>query len=303
MKKVSFSKRKRDDIIFYGLVVFLPLVQFFIFWVCVNANSIALAFEKYDLDSMRYTWGGFRNFESVFQNIANQTMFSTSLKNSLLYWVFSQIVALPLTLIFSYYIYKKRFGANFFRVLLFLPSIISSIVLATLFRHFADSAVPALIELFTGEKVLGLLSRPQTVFPSIIAFNIVISFGSGILLYSGTMSSINSSLCEAAQVDGASPLREFLHIVFPMIYPTFLTFQLTGISAIFTFDLNLFSLYGLNAQAQHYTIGYYIYTETLKASYSEYTYLSAYGIVLTAIAVVLMYLIRFTLTKLGPSED
>ena len=64
-------KKKRFDkkLLFYIGLLALPLLQFSIFYIYVNFNSIILAFKKYDVIEFSYDFVGFGNFETVFDNI------------------------------------------------------------------------------------------------------------------------------------------------------------------------------------------------------------------------------------------
>ena len=189
------------------------------------------------------------------------------------------------------------------RVMLFLPSIISSIVMVILFRNLVDNFIPAVVLRLGGEEVLGLLADHNTTMIVLIVYGILMGFGTNVLLLSGAMSAISTSITEAAQIDGANRWREFWHIVFPQVFPTFLTIFIISVANLFSNQLNLFSFYGAHADAQFSTIGYILYKRTLSASYAEYSDLAAIGIILTLIIVPITLGIRKFLEKVGPSND
>lgn len=78
-------------------------------------------------------------------------------------------------------------------------------------------------------------------------------------MFLGAMNNISDSVLEAAKIDGASFLREFVYVVIPLVYPTFVVFVTVGVVQIFTNQLALYSFYGDSAELQDYTIGYYLY--------------------------------------------
>lgn len=135
------AKRRTRDMIFFACLVALPLLHFFIFYICVNFNSILLAFKSYDSES-GYQWVGLQNFKNLFSDFKTLTLYKYALKNSLLVFFVGTTVSTVLALFFSYYIYKKTTRmTKVFKVLLFMPSIIPAIAMATMFKQFAENAV------------------------------------------------------------------------------------------------------------------------------------------------------------------
>ena len=59
--------KARRKMLFYVCMMALPCLQFFIFWVCVNANSLLLAFRRYDYDE-GFLWAGLDNFIQVIKD-------------------------------------------------------------------------------------------------------------------------------------------------------------------------------------------------------------------------------------------
>lgn len=298
MKKSSvFQKRRRKQLIFYVCLIALPMLQFCIFYIGVNLNSIILAFESYDISS-GYYFTGFDNFAQVFRDFGEVPYLMNSIKNSLILYI-ANLLAMFMSLLFSFYIHKKRTFGGFFKVILFLPNIISGLILAIMYKYFVERAVPE-YALQLGQIIGGLLSDSKTALPTIIAFNVMISFGTQTLLFSGAMDGISDSVSDASKIDGCSPMQEFFHIVIPMIWPTITTFLVVGVASIFTNQMCLFSFFGTEASYSYYTFGYYLYKSIQTASLSDYPYLAAMGLVLTMFAVPLTYAVKWALEKFGP---
>ena len=141
---------------------------------------------------------------------------------------------------------------GFFKVILFMPQLLSGVVLGVLFKEIANGVY---IKTLGGEGATGLLTNIDTKFGAVVFFNIIMSFGVNVLTYTSTMGGINESLIESAQLDGANALEEFFYIVFPMIYPTVTTLMIVGFSHIFTNQYNLYTLFGQSGNEVS-TIGY-----------------------------------------------
>lgn len=108
-----------------------------------------------------------------------------------------------------------------FNVILFAPSILSSIVTVTMYKNFVEVAFPEIFHITSG---MGLLSNPETKMQTLIFFMIWIGFGTQLLVYSGSMNTIDSSITEAGLLDGVNSIQEFIYIILPLIYPTIVTF-------------------------------------------------------------------------------
>lgn len=302
-KKGGVGAYNRRDILFYiGLMAF-PVLQFVIFYIVVNANSLSLVFRQYDTLSGSWSWVGVENLKEAFRMMTQSSGLLEAMKNSFLMYAINLLIGMPLALLFSYYIHKKMFGHKFFRVVLFMPSIISAIIMVTIFQFFANRAIPEIMtEWFHAENVSGLVENPATRFGTIMFYNILMSFGVSVLMYSDAMGNISPEMIEAAKLEGVTGIKEFIYITFPMIYPTFTTFLITGIAGIFTNQWNLFSFFGGGGQVQTY--GYWLYVKTSgAASEAEYPVLAAIGFWLTLIAVPMVLVVKKLVEKIGPSED
>ena len=294
----GLDSKKKSRLIFYICGVAWPVIEFIVFYVFVNFNSILLSFRNFDIQS-GYSFAGIDNFKRVFSEIATQPFLKTAFKNTFLIFGIS-IVSMFATLIMSYYLYKKYLFSGIFKVMLFLPSIIPGIALVICYKYFVEVGVPKIWEEVFNISIQGLLSNPDTKLITILFFNVWFGVGSTFLLYSGAMSGISDSIIEAATLDGVTAMQEFGYIVFPMIFPTFATLFITSFATLFTNQMSVFSFSGAQADYSVYTIGYYLYKSVQTATMDQYPYLSAFGLVLTVIIIPICLLTKKALDKFGP---
>lgn len=304
------SKTKKKDFrikskIFYIALMAVPVLQFIIFYIGVNVNSILLAFQDIEISSNaeKTVTLTFKNFSDWFTNETSRSLVTTAMGTSLKVYVIALFTGVPLGLLFSYYIYKKMVGASAFRVFLFMPSIISSIVMVLIYKYCVNDALPAI---FKG--LPKLLDNADTRFTMIAFYNVYVSFGTSVLMYSNKMAGISPEIIEAANLDGATQLQEFWHVVLPLAFPTVSIFLITGVATLFTNQFNLFSFYGgykSVPDSSLETLGYYMYSraESAKLDQTAYPPLAALGLIMTAIAVPLTFGLKWALEKFGPSED
>lgn len=299
------GRRDKKDFLFVLLVAFLPLLQFLIFYIGVNANSFLLAFKSYT-SATSFSFVGFENFVSLFKDFSSFTFYKVALKNSALVFGIGMPISLGLALFFSYYIYKRQGGlGTFFKMMLFLPSVIPSIALASMFVQLTDSAYPKLVQLLFHTEVMGLFQNPSLTIYTIIFYNIWCSFGVNVLLLLNAMSGVPVSTIEAAKIDGANFFQEFAHVVFPQIFPTVKTLVLISLGGFFVNSASIVSFYGTKAEESVYTIGYYIYVQAVlnASSPAALPKLAALGILLTLVTMPIVYLAKYLMDRFGPSEE
>lgn len=301
--------------IFYGCMVALPLAHFALFYVYVNINSIFLAFKSYDANVSDFVWNKgselFDNFKTVLKMFFDPTYapgnfsqaMGNSFRNSILIKVLLWVINTPIGLMLSWYVYKQKLGSNAFRVILYLPQIVSGVTMVTMFIPVADLVLPDMLTKVFGKEV-GSFFAPDKEFSTYVFYHLFSSFGGSVLIYSGTMSSISDSIIEAAEVDGVTPFQEFIRIVLPIIWPTIATFLVAGAADMFTDQMSLFTFNRTEAYPEHSTVGYYLYQQMKKGDpTSRFPVLSAMGLCLTFIAIPFVLVIRWFTNKVNPMEN
>ncbi len=308
-KKKKSAISRKGDILFYWGVLLLPLIQIAIFYFAVNINSILMAFQTHVGDGV-YVFSGFSNFADIFAstNASNLIELRYAIENSLFLYFFGLVAHTPLPILFSYYIYKNKLSGGIMKILLFLPSIIPATTLGSLYYYLGNHVFPAI-----GLVQLNDQSRWQVIF-SLQLLALPFGYGASLIMYSGAMSGIDQSLSEAAQIDGAGPMQEFLHLTLPMIWPTFATFTIVGVAGIFTNQANLFAIFPKGFEnpdetGKVTTIGYFLFkrvadlgNNTMPAL-NGYPQLSAYGVMFTVCAIPLVYAVKGLMSKLGPKTE
>lgn len=301
--KNHFQKKRMKDLIFCLLVLAIPVAQFIIFYVVVNFNSLIMAFQRYDVENNKFVFyslfNSLNNFKTIWQKEADEML--DAIKNSVLVYICSSLFGLTLSLVFSFYIYKKMPLSKTFRVFLYLPSILSIMITVTAYKNLLETGIK---ELFSLEE--GLLSNLDTRMGALIFFQLLMGFGTQVLMYSGAMNGIDDSAVEAAKLDGVNTFQEFFFITLPLIYPTIVTFLVVGMAGLFTNQLNLFSFYGNggNLTSKYWTVGFRLFQRVNKTdSLPEHPILSAYSVALTLIAAPMTLGLRKLLEKFGPSLE
>lgn len=303
-KKIRMSGRKT---LFYCCMVALPVLQFIVFYIFVNINSVLLSFKniaKVILPDGKLgyeeSYTGFSTLVEVFLILFGKGM-GEVWRNTFVSYAVGLVFGTTLSLVFSYYIFKKFVGSSVFKILLFLPQVVSGLVLIVMYRYFVVDVLGAIFP-----KMPDLLDISNSnAFYTVLVFTVWTGFGTSVMMYVGAMNNISESILEYAKLDGVSAWQEFIHIVLPIIYPTITTFIIVGLAGVCTNQMRLFDFYGNNAEKYVQTIGYYMYAGVQRAGVdlTKYPHFAAMGLILTCITVPVVLTVKWLLQKFGPKVD
>lgn len=295
------AKKKRKKIewsrtIFIISMLAIPIVSWLIFWLYGNFNMILMAFQT---PTGEWT---FRNFVTFWHDLtAPYSEVGVSVRNTFLYFGLNVLMILPIGTLIAFFIYKKIKGHKVFRVLIFLPAIIPTIVMVTAFKETIKPWGP-LASLGIKFPEAGLLADPNTATPTVMFYCLWTGFSSIMLLMCGAMARIPTELFEAAKLDGCGPFREFFSIVVPLIMPVLsmqIIFSLTGLLSASGPILLM-----TGGAAETSTLNYWIFINTQRgtAASGAYNIVSATGLVFTFIAVPIIMLVRWLSEKIEAVE-
>lgn len=310
IKSLNASKNTKINIknllstrnIFIFLMLLYPLVNFIIFYVVVNFNSILMAFQRTDSE-FNTTFVGWDNFRRVFEELGSNGSLFAYAGNSLFFFFASLIVGFPLNMLFAYMFFLKMRGTSFFRFCILLPAMVSGLVTAMLYSKFAEYALPVLFEKWFGIETISILKDVRFNKAFLLIYMLFMGFSSNVIIYTNAMNTIDDSVIEAARVDGASNISILLRIVMPAIYPTIVTFMVTGVAGIFTLDASAYLFYEFTAPSNVRTIGYYILVLTKKTDSLDYSFAATIGVVFTLISFPLTMLVKALLDRFDPTRD
>lgn len=296
----EIRKRHRDkgDLLFYGLLLALPLAQILVFYFGVNFQSILMAFQRYDAFSDTFIWDVQNNWSRFKLDVVTPG-FWTMVKNSVWVYLFTTLSGTVLAVFFSYHIYRKRFGHTFFRFMLFLPCVIPGILLTVLYKNSVGLGLPAWLSYLFQVEVDNpfVTSSGGLRFVLITLFTIWISFGGQVLIYSATMDRVDAAIIEAGKIDGTTPWQEFWHLILPNIMPAVTVFIVTGLAGFFSNDNNVFNFLSWAAMPEEKTVGYFLYTLVYANGKTGYCYSAFLGMICSVILIPLVTVVRKLLDK------
>jgi raffinose/stachyose/melibiose transport system permease protein len=182
------------------------------------------------------TWVGLDNFRTL----AGDQAFRHAFQNNVIWLAMFLTIPIAMALVAASLLAPVRRGAIFYRMFLFIPYVLPSVVTAALWRSLLspDRGIPALL---TGLGVPGFdkafLGDPRTVLPAIGFVDNWHWWGFLMVLFLASMQSIPADLYESARLDGANRWQEFRDVTLPGIRPTIVFMILmTTIWSFLTFD-------------------------------------------------------------------
>lgn len=291
MQEKTRKKAERERIIFLLFCTVVPVANFIIFYLGANFSSIKMAFT--DLNGALTL----EHFVRLYKEVINGTQFMEAVKNTMITFLIL-VAVFPFKVLVSYFIYKKIPGAGFYRVAFFLPMIVFSVCVSLVFTNLIGPS--GFIAQWIGdviglEKVPELLSDSRFAKWTIWAHMLWLGFPGDLIIWGGTFARIPTDVLESAQVDGVTWWTEFTKIIVPMVWPTVALQMVLLTCSIFGSSGQVWLL--TRGEFGTHTIDSWMYMQLLNGSGGSYksgvfNYMSAAGLVLTTIAVILSITVR-----------
>lgn len=294
-------KKGKARSIFIGVCVAPAVILFIIFMVIPTFNVFKMSL---------YKWGGYSNNKEFvglenFSKLLKDTNFLRSFQNSILLVVCVTVVTMALALIFAAIISREKIkGENFFRIIFYIPNILSVVVISAIFAAIYDpdtGMLNSFLSIFRGDKdpILWLGDQKLVIFSLIIAM-IWQAIGYYMVMYMASMASVPESLYESADLEGASHIQQFFSITLPLIWTNIRTtlsfFIISCINLSFQFVKAL-----TNGGPDGATEVFLSYMYKQAYTNSSYGYGMAIGVVVFLFSFGLSALINFV-TKREPLE-
>ena len=301
-KTIKQVSKDRAKIVFLTCMLAWPLIQFAIFYVYMNYNNILMAFQGMKPNGDTY-WKGLQNFVDVI-NGADTELILISVWNNFKMSFITTVIGLPLNILFSYYLYKKKFGSTAIRIVYMVPSMVSGVVMTMLFMKFVELGLPVMFREYFNIEIPNLIRNNETAFGVQVFYALWLGFSSSLLIYSNAMFAIDMSTIEAGVIDGTTPMLELWYIVVPMIFPTISTYVITGVASILTMSGSLYIFYGLNdVPKQTYMLGYYMFRIGKAGDLTAFPMAAAVSVLVTIVSLPMLMGVRKLCDKLDPMRE
>lgn len=235
------SKKKRkglDSESVTGYLLIAPtIVTFIIFLYIPFFNALQTSFYKYNGIGALTNFVGFNNYIKVLTDVK----FMKSLFNTF-ELILAGFVGIPIGFILAYILYQGVVGKKFFSAALFVPYLISMVVVGCIWKIIYDPTIGPLNQILEviglGKIAVAWLSRPTTAIWAIAVVWIWRSTPFNMLIIYANIMKMPSDFLEAADIDGANLWQKLIYIIIPYLKPSFFVLGMLNI----TNSLRLFDL-------------------------------------------------------------
>ena len=212
----------------------IPVLLFYVLFSYLPMYGITLAWKDYrpKYGIMGSDWVGWKNFEYIFSMPELKNAIGNTLKISFL----KLLICFPMPIFFAILLnevnrkgYKKTI-----QTMIYLPNFISWVILGGIVKMllaYDSGAINNLLEKITGERCYFLL-EPNKFYGILIITEIWKSTGWGTIIYTASIAGIDSTLYEAAELDGCKRFGLIWHITLPMIMPIITVMLIMALSNI-----------------------------------------------------------------------
>ncbi|WP_319558909.1 sugar ABC transporter permease [Marispirochaeta sp.] len=290
-ERASLINRKNERTI--ALLMIAPtIISFVIFLYIPFVQALQTSVYKYNGLGPLQNFVGMKNYIKVF----NDPKFFHSLYDTF-FLMGAGVLAVPIGFILAYVLFLGVPGGKIFSSMLFIPYLISMVVVGCIWRIIYDPAIGPLNQLLKAAGMGGLarawLSRPESALGAIAVTWIWRSAPFNMLIIYANISKMPDDFIEAADIDGANTLQKLIDIIIPYLKPTFATlFILSVTNALRLFDLVWVMTKGGPGGASD-VVTSYIYTKAF--TNMDFGLGTAASVVLMAIMVSIMVI--FSLGK------
>ena len=206
-----------------GLFVFYCLapaaILFIVFMIIPTIDIFRMSLFKWGGYTADKKFVGLDNFKMLFQS----DRFYQAFQNSILLIVMVTIITFALALIFAYILSRERLkGQTFFRVIFYIPNILSVVVISAIFSAIYDpnqGLLNSFLNLFRGANnpVLWLGDQKIVIYSIVIAM-VWQAIGYYMVMYMASMANVPESQYESASLEGAGKITQFFTITIPLIW-------------------------------------------------------------------------------------
>lgn len=230
--------------------------------------------------------------------------FWTSLGNNLLIVGVSVFGQIPLGFILAYILSRKllKRGNGLFQTMIYLPNVISPIIIGVLFNAIIYGRNSVLMEvrrLFNPSAVFALNSQPMVPVLVVILWMFT---GFYMIIFLANLQRIDPSIIEAARIDGAKEMQILQHISLPALSGVIVTTAILAISgSLKTFDL-IYAMTGGGPAGQTRVLSLYMYQSAFQGA-PNYPLANAISTVMVLISIVLIIITQRLGKTFGSKEE
>ena len=288
------SSRIRDNWQLYAMLL-IPLVLTLIYKYIPMAG-IQIAFRDYKASKGIFgsPWVGLKWFQRFFSSPNSVRM----IKNTFLLSLFSLLWSFPVPIILALALNQLRFKKlkTTVQTIMYAPHFISIMIVCGMLRIFLSPS-GGLINLLLGTHV-DFLSEAGAFRTIYIASGIWQDAGWGVIIYMATLAGVDSSLYEAAKIDGATMFQRIWNIDIPALIPMIVLNLIMSAGGLMNIGFEKVWLLQTDLnKATSDVIAVYVYQQGIENA--KYSYATAVGLFSTIVNIILLVVVNRLARKIS----
>jgi multiple sugar transport system permease protein len=211
-----------------------PAVVHLAWWIGIpTVATFVLAFTHYDILAGTMSWAGLDNFVAIFRD----PVWWKSIWNTVVYTFFTVPVAMAIAVVIAVLLNTKMRARAWYRTAVFMPHITATVAIALVWMWMFEPNIGLFNWVLSWFGVRGpaWISDPSWAMTSVILMSVWKGIGLKMVIYLAALQGIPHDLYEAAEIDGAGPVRRFFAITLPLLGPA--TFFVLVVSLIDSFQV------------------------------------------------------------------
>lgn len=299
---MAWSGIKRDKLLY---IMMIPGILILLLFKYVPMYGITIAFRNYNIFQgfANAPWVGFANFEKLFR----YPDFFMATKNTVIIALMKLMIGFPAPILLSLMIneIRHRTPKKFIQTVVLLPNFISWVVVsAVIYALFSVNAgaVRAIADFvgYTG-KITNIMQNKSTFRMLLTLSDVWKSAGYNTIVYLGVMTSIDPTLYEAAEMDGATWLNKIWHITLPGLRPTIIILLIFKLGALLNVGFEqIFVMTNPLVNDVAEILDTYVYK--IGMLNRQYTTATAANLFKSAIGMILVFAANYVANKIEPDS-
>jgi raffinose/stachyose/melibiose transport system permease protein len=298
---VDLSSRKEERLS-YIILVLPALAVYLAVLAFPTIFSVILSLTNYNggkvFGNPNFRLVGIKSYIEIFHN----NYFYLALKNNLLIVLISVFGQLPLGFILAYILSRKMVrGVDFFQTMIYLPNVISPVIIGILFKSFywnSDSVYMEILRAVNPHATYNVLEHPMI---PVLVVMLWMYTGMYVIIFLANIQRIDTSVIEAAKIDGATEGQTLRYIILPALSGVIVTCAILAISgSLKSFDL-LYVMTNGGPAGRTRVLSLFMYDMAFRGS-PNYPLANAISTIMVLISFALIAITRAAEAKFGGKE-
>ncbi|MCR5032088.1 MAG: sugar ABC transporter permease [Lachnospiraceae bacterium] len=269
-------------------VFVLPFIlSFAVFWIYPLITAFTMSFQK--ITPADTTWTGIDNYLKLLKD----KVFLIAVSNSAKYMFFTLVLLIPFPMLFAVLMDSNIVKAKgVWKAILYMPALTSVVISGTLFRLMFSEYKTGQMNVIAEALGFGSYKWLKNGWSGMLALLVLCCWrwtGVNMLYFLSGLKAIDSSLYEAADIDGASPIQKFRYVTLPLLKPTTIYVLTISVYAGLAMFLESFMLWAGNSSPNNIglTIVGYLYKRGIEKN--DMGYACAVGVILLIVALIINF--------------